>query len=694
VRAPQQAAGDVVTEPTISARAEPDRDVQAVLLLIPVALQKTAAYPPGHPLAAGAVSALATRLSGLLAARGTLSVGVARTHLLIDGVPTDPGQPVLRDLAERLHRRAIAGLTFSDGVTADELEELLRHLSIDRTRERDDGEAETEAGRWPHVRVHAAAFDQLRLADGEAGTVAEEQGAKLARLWTALSLAAMGGGARSAEGEPLSEPAAIARAIEAGPRDRGYEQAVARQLLELGRASALGGSVASLAISEQLEQLMLNLRPETLLRLLNCMPDPGERRELLSGVSHAAPAAAIIELVKSASQATGNVMSESLLRMLTKLARNADAAPDHALAEADDALREIVTELLDGWMLQDPNPEAYGAALERLARRPNAGMPGSAGALEAEPTRIVTMALELGAPTDDLGSALDAMLARDALPALLTWLGAAEPANRAAAEVWRLLTRPERLGLLLSRPDAGGDVMDQLLARAGTDAAGPLLDLLATTEVRATRRRLITWLTQLGPTIAPDIVARLSSPQWYVQRNMLVLLASLPELPAGLDLLPYLSHGDARVRREAMKLALRDPARRDEAITLGLADGDPQVLQFALAAAGDRCPSRGVGALIDQLERRQLDPELRAQMIRVLSGSRLPRARDWLLRRALVRRPWLPGRRLAPRSPELLAVLGGLAAFWADDRIAAAALRLAAASRDADVRAAATGPVP
>ena len=36
--------------------------------------------------------------------RPTLAFGVARQQLIIDGVATDPGQPVLRRLAEELHR--------------------------------------------------------------------------------------------------------------------------------------------------------------------------------------------------------------------------------------------------------------------------------------------------------------------------------------------------------------------------------------------------------------------------------------------------------------------------------------------------------------------------------------------------------------------------------------------------------------
>jgi hypothetical protein len=50
------------------------------------------------------------------------------------------------------------------------------------------------------------------------------------------------------------------------------------------------------------------------------------------------------------------------------------------------------------------------------------------------------------------------------------------------------------------------------------------------------------------------LVERLEAAPWYVQRNLLALLSSLPEIPAEFSLEPYSNHDDARVRREALKL--------------------------------------------------------------------------------------------------------------------------------------------
>lgn len=120
-----------------------------------------------------------------------------------------------------------------------------------------------------------------------------------------------------------------------------------------------------------------------------------------------------------------------------------------------------------------------------------------------------------------------------------------------------------------------------------------------------------------------------------------------------------------------------------------MADRDDQLLRLALASVADNRPSRAAPALIAQLERSDLDPEVRLLVIRLLGTMPSPRARDWFLKQALAKRRWRPGKRLAAKSPELLAIIAALAAHWTHDTTAAAVLQLAAESSDGDIRAAA-----
>jgi hypothetical protein len=660
-----------------------DRDQSAFLVQLSIAIHKSATYPPRHPVAAAAVDAALTSLTPLLDRGAGLSLGVARTQIIIDGEGTDPAHPVLRELAQRLYRCQIGGITFSPGLNAEELAGVLQAFTGDAAVV-----AATDPAAHPHVLLHPLAFDQLRLADGADSGEAGD-GPQLSRLWADLADSALGLRGETAEGP--SDTRAVASAIDTHAVEPAYARAVTRQLLTLGRQARRSDGVDAREVTRQLTELLGALKPETLQRLLRLGPDPGQRAQLLVEISRAMPITAVIELVRASSEAAEQTISHGLLRIFAKLAAHAETGSAEAQAEANDSLREMVRELVGDWALKDPNPAQYSEILEGFAR-PGAGTPARPALKESdtsEALRLVQTALELGVSSPAVTAAVDLLVERREVPKLLDLLAQAPAGDPAAEAVWaRLSTRDElRRALTGAEPDAA--LVERLLPRLGLEAAEPLLDALADSDSRATRRRLLNWLAQLGPGIGPLVVARLNSPHWYVLRNMLVLLGGVAPWPADFAPAAYLTHADARVRREALKLALNSADLRDEAICVGLTDGDDFILRTALTAALDGCPAEAAPLLVDQLESRAQPADVRLQIVRVLAGMRAPAARDCLIRRALARRRWLPWKRLAAKSPETVAAIAGLAGHWAGDPTAVEVLRLAGKSRDDEVRAAA-----
>src|SRR5260370_41824451 len=110
---------------------------------------------------------------------------------------------------------------------------------------------------------------------------------------------------------------------------------------------------------------------------------------------------AVLEVVQAAAAASGQPISHGFLRLLSKLAAHAEGGTTNTRVHADSALRDQVARLVSGWDLSDPNPGAYGAALQLMASaRPVAR--GSSGVrYEAEPLRGLQIALE----TDQAGPA-------------------------------------------------------------------------------------------------------------------------------------------------------------------------------------------------------------------------------------------------------------------------------------------------
>jgi hypothetical protein len=221
-----------------------------------------------------------------------------------------------------------------------------------------------------------------------------------------------------------------------------------------------------------------------------------------------------------------------------------------------------------------------------------------------------------------------------------------------------------------------------------------MLDALAETDVRATRRQLLDRLALLREGLGAVILPRLGDSRWYVVRNLLGLLEEVPQLPEGFSPAPFAKHADARVRRQALKLQLRIPADREGALLAALGEDDEQIARIALAAAQQDCPPAAVPLLVTRAMggSRGWSVELRVLAIRLLGRTGAPAAYDALLRLCEGGRSLLGRTKLPPKSAELLAGLAALAVGWNQDARAAAVLARATRSLDAEIRAAAELP--
>src|SRR5947207_12316952 len=123
--------------------------------------------------------------------------------------------------------------------------------------------------------------------------------------------------------------------------------------------------------------------------------DFAQRRQFVSDAADGMAVDAVLDILKAAAESSQEAISHSLVRLLSKVAVHAEAGAAPVRPQADAALREQVQQLLAGWTLPDPNPGAYGAALQRMARAAPAGTPRSDHQV-TEPDRLVAMAREIG----------------------------------------------------------------------------------------------------------------------------------------------------------------------------------------------------------------------------------------------------------------------------------------------------------
>ncbi len=670
------------------------RDLSLFLVQFSIALSKTKTYPPDHPALRGAVTTAAQRLASLFASRASLTIGIAKRQLLIEGAATDAGNGILRDLAYRLHRHQLGALRLLPGLETEELGSLLQALGDESWRR---GEPlglrpPHEFDRWPHARLQSLALDALAIA--EQGEEREGSGAgQSARLWISLAAAALERPDLKRD-DPAADPAAVARAIgerrQAGQEET-YDRMIVGYLLKMGELLGELEGPEAMRLRERLARLIETLEPGTLKMMLEVGGTLAQRRQLVMEGARTLPVEVVLDLLEAAAEASQQTISHAMLRILTKLAGHAGEKTTLAPG-ADAALRDTVRQLVRGWALEDPNPGTHRRLLELLSRPAAQAVAAAADGPRAyEAPRVVQMALEVGTVGPAVLRAADEMVERGELPRLVEFLdqaGSDEGSAKPVASLWAHLISAENLLRLVQMEEADPEAVRQFVARMGLPAAGPMIDVLATAESQAVRRRLLAWIGGLGPRAAAAAVARLPGSPWYLQRNLLLLLGGMEKgWPAKFTPATYARHPDARVRREALKLLFQRREWRDDALLQSLADPDEGILHLGLGAALERCPPKALPGLLSLLDAKR-SPEIRALAIRVLGNFPTAEVRERLVGYVVRRTRWLRRRILAHKSPELLSALTVLAAHWPREPSLDAVWRLVERHPDGDVRSA------
>ena len=686
-------------------RAALSRELADFLIELSIALHKHTMYPEGHPSLEPAVLAVTRRAEHLFEGRSSLALGVARNQLVIEGVATEPKNPLLAELAGRLHRHHLGAVTFQRGLRVNEVVDLLRTLAVDADRTGAPlGLGPPERLRaWEHARLHPVTYERLELLQDEEQSPGDDKGAREralrgTQLWVGLARAALTADASDADAPPPSnEPAIIAKAIDEHPRNAAYDQVIVGYLLQIADELKHAGGAEAAALRRRTSKLVGALQPGTLRRLIEMGGDNAQRAKFALAATQGLAVDAVLEIVRAMADATHKTVSEPLVRMFSKLAQHAEHGPPEARVQADEALRDQVRHLLEGWTLEDPNPTEYGSALHRMsAATPASTGPRSLTALPAEPLRVVQIAVETGVLGVAAWRAVERLVADRHVGQLVDMLAESPqaspvPVRADVAPLWTRVTSPEVVSQLASSEPPDFTTIDRVLPRLAVGAFGPLLDVLAASESRTTRRGLLDRLTRAPSELGPVVAERLTADApWYVARNLLIVLDGLPALPAGFSTTTFVGHSDVRVRREAVKLALKIPAEREVALLGALCDPDPRMVRLGLTAALEQCPLSAVQFVTRVAQDASRTSELRVLAIKVLGRAATPAALTALVRLVDGGTNWLGRPRLAGRSLELLAALMALATGWADDRHARALLALAAVSPDPDIRNAAT----
>ncbi len=615
--------------------------IQTFILRFTGALNRRRAYAPTHPMVRDAEVALLDAAAAALESRATLSIGVARHELLVDGEPYEARGA--SELATRLHRCGVGAVTIESGVTAEDLRAALTWLALEPEG---TGKVAPPQGT---VHITRTAYDHLVLDDA----IREAENA-VASLWRSLAeLAGMlpgsaGSTAGGAPGEVDAENLDTGR-IATALRTVIHQPAVARRtavtVLELTKHVSTTSDEGRALIGRELESLLDQLGDDSFAPIVRSLRDHAQQQQrFVTQLVDALPLPAAPAWLNVAAVAAERPMSQQLLRLMTKLSTLAD---DRGEVATEAAFRDATRDLVAGWTLVDPNPEEHVELLDRIAafERGTATQPRRAGAAQqsvVESMRLVQMALELDCGGDDTEAAAEALMVAGSGRALLSWIHAA--GDTTTARWLRTVATSERAvrQVLLNEP------VDRLEARAllamlDESYTETLLDVLAEAGTRGTRLIVRQRLAEYGSEITPRLLARLDDAPWYVVRNILTLLHDLAMQQSGTTvggevMLRLLDHSQVQVRVEAVRLLLlMGESARAAALHRALDDANDRVAMVAIealaesATADGELPASLLAQLKSQVDGGTRSDTVRARAVRALAPLQDDATRDWLI---------------------------------------------------------------
>ena len=349
-------------------------------------------------------------------------------------------------------------------------------------------------------------------------------------------------------------------------------------------------------------------------------------------------------------------------------------------------LQLAVRRLLHEWTLESPNPEAYDQALATFANARDRGADQRRDTVDAE--RVVDIALETGASGNAVDAALGRLALRDGLATTLAFLASYAPSETRERLINRLVNESS-VREHLSHAQLDAAFLRQSVDRLRHRAAVPIMEAL-NRRPDSDVDLLVELLQRIGWDALGPIGERTTDAPPRVQRALVTLFDALDAWPPQVDPLTWMTHADFIVRRETIKHLIKGSATRDAATLAALKDLDVRIVAIGLHAITGACSQVAAREVMHRYADPGFTTELRVRAIRAVAPSRTNEVATWLAGLTRRRRRWFGGSRLAKVSPETLSAVSALAQWYPRHPAAEEVLQLAAASRAAEYRRAAT----
>jgi hypothetical protein len=582
-----------------------------------ISRQHCLSYPPDHPQVTRSAEQLIDLLTKLLEFRDQLTIGIARDTLLIQGSALGQKNAVFRKLAGELFELGIAALTFSTGLS---IEELLRFqfLAIRRPEELQEKGGLAEACRsleLPHLKITAIDYDSFSITEqSEAGSAdAQLEQDKSESLWDRF-VSGIVEGTLSPDGD-LSRPNAVDPELVADYLSRrqaassgaealaSYEETITSFLRELdveGRSHSHRTEALD-KLGNFVDGLNPELRRQFLSSTFNSLGSRDElAKDVLAHLSNDALFAALEDVNEHRL-----TIPPTIMNLLGKLAQHTDSSnviAGEALSSAElgEHLRSLFRE-------DDPDrfiPGTYQhllhsiVSLEDIPAIENSEVTALRQELLGQQVETQVCNVILDLLRQDSGDEDNDTL-RQNLMELFTYFieigqfdylvelhsslnkSAATSADGKLNELSNAFSDSgflDEVLMTLSVWDKSQfEKITELIRKVGPLFINPILNRLAVEKRMSLRRYYIERLLEMRDAVREPVMLRLRDSRWYVVRNLIGLLRQLNDPVVLYAVRSLLRHPHPQVQLEVYKTLkqFHDP-EANQYLVMELSSGDRQ----------------------------------------------------------------------------------------------------------------------
>lgn len=648
-------------------------------------------YDAGNRIIGLTTDRLLGFLESLLTDDDTLTIYVGRHALIYDEQFIDRSNRTFEDFANRLFQHGIAAITFSRGVTGEEIQTFLKLVSRKAASSWDEGGigAALLLRKVSSIGVQEMSELDFSLEDEELEELEPEE--EISPLWQRFALSIVHGlhAGDDGDGSGVFLPKKLAEAVNQilsqgdGTKDEMLARDLSRFLLSLKHEKVRIYRTATLnSLIEFVNGLTPHARNLFVHNVFNLNIDADLSESVLRGLSDQT----IMDALQNASL-DQNYAPPVVLQLLGRLATERGlATPQLDLtATADDSRSERIAELFKEDDFDQYVPKPYQKALisiiknlelpikvtENLARLKKTLEHQS---IEHHVGEILMQILKGPVETEDLGllsnnlrESIDFYLATHnyaKIRELMVLCRREQLWSSLAAEVYDCLSSSQfSVNLLhdLTSPEREvSEASMSLILEIGTPFIGPLLDRLSIESNRSARRIYLNLLTRLGEVCLPQTISRLTDERWFVVRNMLYLLRELGNADVLPHVRPYIQHRHPKVSQEALKTCLVFRDKEAVPYLLNQLKGENESILLQAVSLAAQCDDPTVYnrmvALLKEGGVMNFRLELKRAIVRSLSSS-APRKSLPVFANILASHNFFHGRQLEELKLEVIAAL-------------------------------------